>query len=394
MARNRAETFVQELCRRSFLTLWTHPNPSGKAGKELCDALVVCDPDIIIISVKEVEIKGDPEDPVRWERWSRRAVKSSSKQLYGAERYLASQASFTTAAGKVVQLPDTDRRNVFRLAVALGGDRKVPITPGDFGKGFIHVLDEVSTPLVLSELDTITDFVGYLTAVERLTDKTQVIVHGGEEDILAVYLAHGRSFPTDATLLLIEPDSWDSFSENPQYQRKQTANAISVLWDALIESLTADLEQGVLESGTDEEGERVLRVLAREDRFARRLLGTALDEFLKKSHSIRARMTDSPSGIRYVFLACPHGTIRANRIAELRARCLIARYLASRNCNVVGIATEQYVRNAGHSLDVLLFRADEWTHEDEEEARKVQDSTGFFRDTREQSQREDEYPDE
>jgi hypothetical protein len=48
--------------------------------------------------------------------------------------------------------------------VALGGRREGPVSQGDFGKGFVHVFDERSLDIVLSELDTVTDFVQYLLA--------------------------------------------------------------------------------------------------------------------------------------------------------------------------------------------------------------------------------------
>jgi hypothetical protein len=61
------ERLVNELSTSSFMRLWTHPNPVGKGGKELCDCLVVCGPHIIIISVKEIEFR-DTGDAVGWRR--------------------------------------------------------------------------------------------------------------------------------------------------------------------------------------------------------------------------------------------------------------------------------------------------------------------------------------
>jgi hypothetical protein len=54
---NKAEEFVFHICRETFLSLWSYANPLGKNGKELCDILIVCDPDIVIFSVKEIEFK-------------------------------------------------------------------------------------------------------------------------------------------------------------------------------------------------------------------------------------------------------------------------------------------------------------------------------------------------
>jgi len=49
---NKAERLVAKLSRKTFLALWRYSNPKGKGGKELCDLLAVCDPDVVIFSVK------------------------------------------------------------------------------------------------------------------------------------------------------------------------------------------------------------------------------------------------------------------------------------------------------------------------------------------------------
>ena len=49
---NSTEQFVYRTCRKSFLSLWSYANPRGKPGKELCDILIVCEPDLVIFSVK------------------------------------------------------------------------------------------------------------------------------------------------------------------------------------------------------------------------------------------------------------------------------------------------------------------------------------------------------
>jgi hypothetical protein len=50
---NKAELLVYRLCRKSFLSLWSYMNPRRKpSGKELCDVIVVCEPDVLIVSVK------------------------------------------------------------------------------------------------------------------------------------------------------------------------------------------------------------------------------------------------------------------------------------------------------------------------------------------------------
>jgi hypothetical protein len=130
----------------------------------LCDLLVICDPQVVVISVKEVRLKGVGL-VVGYGRWERRAVDASAKQIYGAERWLAPASHVIRKDGSPgLNLPPTERRKVHRIAVAFGGRGEVAIKSGDFGTGFAHVLSEHSFHEVMAELDTITDLVEYLTA--------------------------------------------------------------------------------------------------------------------------------------------------------------------------------------------------------------------------------------
>src|ERR1700730_2695616 len=96
----RSEAFVYELSKSAFMPLWTYPNPVGKdPRKELCDVLVVCEPDIVIVSVKEVEIKTHGDPATQRDRWIRRAVDESVGQIAGAERRLAAIDNVTAANG-------------------------------------------------------------------------------------------------------------------------------------------------------------------------------------------------------------------------------------------------------------------------------------------------------
>jgi len=53
---NESEQLVYDICKKSFLSIWSYANPFGKDSKELCDTLIVCDSDIIIISGKDIRI--------------------------------------------------------------------------------------------------------------------------------------------------------------------------------------------------------------------------------------------------------------------------------------------------------------------------------------------------
>lgn len=127
-----SEQLVNKLSLGSFFRLWTHPNPIGKGGKELCDCLVVCGVHILIISVKEIEYR-DTGDSVGWERWQKTAIDKSVKQIWGAERWLRVADRLIRSDGREVTLPPQKERRFHRLMVSLGGRGKVPLKWGGYG---------------------------------------------------------------------------------------------------------------------------------------------------------------------------------------------------------------------------------------------------------------------
>jgi hypothetical protein len=190
-----SERLVAGLCHRSFLRLWTHPNAKGKKGKELCDCLIVCDRHVVIVSVKDCAYR-NTGDTTGWERWKKKAIEESMSQIAGAERWLATIDHVERADGRIVQLPPHDVRQYHRIAVALGANGEVPVEWGDKGKGFIHLCDERSLEAIFASLDTITDFVKFLSDTEALfAGGTRIIFSGGGiEDLLALYLGWGEKY--------------------------------------------------------------------------------------------------------------------------------------------------------------------------------------------------------
>lgn len=294
--------------------------------------------------------------------------------------------------------PDLSRRQIHRIAVAFGSKRKVPFQMGDFGKGFVHIFDELSLDRVMGELDTITDFIGYLRDKEGfLNSGKKITIAGGEEDLLALYLYNGRRFPTNHERIVVSNDLWDGFIGREEYKNKQAANANSYIWDRLIEIFHNDFATRGLAFGNSlEEVDAITRIMAREDRFSRRVLGKAFNEFMELTSEgkgkIRSRMTVSPFGILYVFLACKRGTERKDRIAELHARCFVARGLNTKCKTVIGLATERYEGKEGFSLDAFSLEKPDWTEEDQKKLVYLQNELDFFKAPVQSTVSEDEYP--
>ncbi len=351
-------------------------------------------PHIAILSVKDIRLAGTTETDLA--RWSKRAIESSIKQLYGAERWLQSATHIVRSDGKMgLRLPTMSEAIIHRIAVALGSEGKVPFPSMDFGKGFVHVFDDKAFDIILSELDTPADLFRYLDAkVHLLNTASHVHLEGGEEDLLAFYLANGRSFPSPTGIITVGQGIWDDFSSRPEYTARNEANKASKMWDGLIETIARDALAERLElGGSLNDTELALRYMASEDRYQRRILGQAFEDFLHKSATlVRSRLAVSTSGITYVFLATPHGTDRNDRVVELLARCFAARGKILENHTVVGIATEQYTKGKGFSLDVGLFSKPVWTPEDEKALAELQAISPFFKSEVKRAFDEPEYP--
>lgn len=150
----------------------------GKNGKELCDCFIVCGPHVIIVSVKEIQYR-EKEDRIGWERWHRAAVEKSADQIWGAERWLRSVDKIGRSDGRIVNLPPKSDRTVHRISVSLGARGQAPVLWGDLGHGFVHVYDELSLTAVFQYLDTITDFISYLSAVETLFNRGMKLMFSG-----------------------------------------------------------------------------------------------------------------------------------------------------------------------------------------------------------------------
>lgn len=396
-----SEQFVYSLCKRSFLSLWSIANPQGKTAKqELCDVLVlvVCEPDIIIFSVKEIEYRPSGDVAMGWRRWTSRAIEASAKQIYGAERILGLLSEVKQRNGTIgIKLPQPAARRIHRVAVALGSNGEVPRQFGDLGKGFVHVFDEATVSILLRELDTISDFVEYLTAKEQFlsSDKVSVMM-SGEEDLLAWYLHIGRSFPTNYDLVILNDDMWTGISAKEEFLSRRRADEESYAWDRMIEYLVSetdpDLKLASLSINLSRENlEHVVRVMARENRFARRILAKSFAEFLRAGN-IRSRTIPSPSGVIYVFLVHPHVYDRSARAAELLGRCFIARGLNPEATTVVGLATDQYGTGEGFTLDACCYEKPDWTAEDQQAVEELQKATGAFVEPRLSRVGENEFP--
>jgi hypothetical protein len=450
-----AERYLQDLCERSFLRLWSYPGvyreqgvATRKEGKEVCDLLVVFGDDIVIFSDKHCAFPDSGDLEQDWSRWFRKAVMDSAKQIWGAERWILDHPERLYLDRACTQpfpiaLPPRERARIHRVVVAHavsersrafhGGTGSLVIMPAitgemhyrypkgpvmpfavgdlDPARGFVHVLDDQSLDAVLRTLDTISDFVEYLSRKEELIREGRLLAAAGEDELLAVYLTHfdgtAHYFPVpEGATVVYDEGFWEDFESNPQRIAQVEANRISYLWDALIEEFGTHMLGGTSSFRSHEdmrEIEPALRYMAAESRTRRRMLAAALAGALEAKlsthgHAVRVAGSKDPQDVWYVFLALEpepgddEEEYRRKRRNLLESYCLVARYKNPEVPVWVGLAMEPRLDRATRSEDVLAFAADAWGPEQEERARELAE-LGVLKDVRLTAFSYSEYPD-
>jgi hypothetical protein len=388
-----SEALVHRLSASSFLRLWTHPNPVGKGGKELCDCLVICGPHIIIFSVKEIEYR-DTGDKTGWDRWQKAAIDKSVKQIWGAERWLRVSDRVVRSDGRDVMLPPKADRQFHRVTVSLGGRGQVPLKWGDFGHGFVHLLDEESLEAAFSELTTVTDFVRYLLAAESIFERgvRPVFMGGGAEDLLALYVQNGPDFGLidlatgQPALAIITEGIWEATIKHADYLARNRDLESSYAWDRLIGSYADDLlSDGMFDMFRNEvtQNELALVAMALQPRGHRANLADALLEFLQPDHArVAARLVVADNETAFVFTT-GDSTDREHRSRELFLRCLVVRGRCKSVKTVVGIATDRpQAGKRGHSSDIVYLHMPIWDPMEDANVNGIQADLGYFKDTK------------
>ncbi|NJR61026.1 MAG: hypothetical protein HC769_20675 [Cyanobacteria bacterium CRU_2_1] len=185
---------------------------------------------------------------------------------------------------------------------------------------------------------------------------------------------------------------------------KVEADIISYQWDGIIERLSYYCLQEKMyftsHSGISEQ-EILLRLLAKENRFYRRILSEALCSLVYSASTsevtTRYIRPLSSEGICYVFMVFPHfdcltyKQYREEHRVALHERCYIAKRRFSDVQHVVGIATETNLLE-GRSEDVIHIDLTEWTSGDEIQVKKIDEERRLIQNLEMFLLHYDEYP--
>ena len=266
--------------------------------------------------------------------------------------------------------------------------------------------------IVLKTLDTITDFISYLEKKEALLRSGYRVISAGEEDLMAFYLKDVNEdgeqdfvFPPESDGIFLEDGHWENFCGRPERVRQVEADHLSYACDTLIEKFAFHAKEGS-QYHTNEPGientERILRMMAREPRTARRSLCKALMGIVSRGEvhdrATRYVMTSSPTRPFYVLMALrkpDHVTYeryREVRLTFLQLCCMALKVRKPEAQHVVGIATEPGLDILDRSEDAIYFDAREWTAEDDRSAREDAERWGILEEYEEFQVHESAYP--
>jgi hypothetical protein len=413
---NASERVLADLCEKSFLKLWTYPNLFRKPGKELTDLLVVFGNDVIIFSAKACRYPNTGNADRDWSRWYRSSIADSAKQIAKTERSILSFPDKVFLDAKCLEklpitLPNASDMRVHRICVALGaldraeaetGTRGLKIEPAvvndalrftvgkiEKASGWVHVFDDVSLTTILSELSTIRDFIHYLDSKVALFETANFKFAASETDLLAYYLWKGRTFPAIEGDYRLDPNLWAQVEASPEFLAGREANKVSQFWDGLIEYINDHYLNETLEFGNEHsmsEHEHVVRILAAESRFHRRVLSKAVlqrAEFATKQ-AISSLLPSEQSDVSYVLYVGrgdqgkDHATYRTERAKDLQLRCVAAKAVNPEKRFIVGIAMDA-LGVKGSSEDFICLDTAGWTAEEIQKARQMRTELGYFK---------------
>lgn len=427
------ERLLADLCERSFLKLWSYPNPFKDDHDELCDLLAVFENHVFIFFDREnlTLHREDKEPMVNWSRWKKKVIDDQIRTAHGAERYIKGGHRIFLDNSLTIPFPieiDRDNMSVHKIIVAHGAKEACEEFSPDnvsgslaisYGNGMpqlpvpfmiqldkenpVHVFDSHNLPIIFNELDTFFDFSSYLDAKIEAIKKLDALVYCGEEDLLAHYFlnfneSENKHFigtsEKDINFLMIGEGEWKDFTQHNIYKNKKLADRASYLWDGLIQRTCQNTLDGTLRgNSTPLEGQSAIHEMAKEPRFHRRALSEqmtqAMHNFPEGSQRIMRNMSFMPSFYRekgYVFLQLKVDGItdyeneyRPRRQAMLEIACGAAKNRFPHLKKVIGISIDAPKYTTKNSEDLILMDCANWTDDLQEHYEKANEGLKFFK---------------
>lgn len=426
------ERILVDFCDRTFLKLWSYPNPIKDDTKELCDLLAVFDNHIFIFFDRESQIfsKNGNDPLITWKRWEKKVIDSQVNTAYGAERYIKSKRKIFLDKELTIPFPiaiDYDNIIIHKIIIAHGAkeacknfsndniygslavsyannktDIPMPFILNMDKANPVHVFDTHNLPIIFNELDTFYDFTSYITAKEKAIATYKVLTYCGEEDLLAHYFLNFDikknkhyigTLDKEIDFLMIGEGEWKDFIELDNYKNKKLADKISYYWDELIQITSKNTLDGVIEGSTPLRGQSAIHEMAKEPRFHRRALSEqimkAIQNFPESSAKIMRNLSFMPSFYKdkaYVFLQLKVDVIndyesnyRPKRQAMLEIACGSAKNKFKHLKKIIGIAIDAPKFSKRNSEDFILMDCTKWTEKEKKYYEEANVGFNFFK---------------
>src|SRR3990167_8479374 len=414
------EKMLAEFCEQSFLKLWSYPNPHKDDGHELCDLLAVFGDTVFIFFDRESELPepSKKDRQVLWERWKRNVIDRQVRTAHGAERYIRSGRSIFLDAKREKPFPvpfDKDKAVVHKIIVAHGakeaceqaspqnvyGSLAITYTETDGGPTHpfhieidkhnpVHVLDSHNMPIVLRELDTVSDFSAYLDEKARASAAFDYLSYCGEEDLLGHYLVNydaatkrhvigpkGKDRGNFNGVMIGEGEGWD-FVQTRSEEQTKNEDRISYFWDKLIQRTCQNSLEGTLGGNSNIAcGESAIYEMVKEPRFMRRALSERILRAVERfpdTGLFSRQVTFLPSfepNVGYVLLQLrvpeefrAAADFREKRQTLLEIACGAAKNKFPNLVKVIGIGVEAPKFSGGTvAEDFILMPCETWPDE-------------------------------
>jgi hypothetical protein len=428
------ERMLADFCERSFLKLWSYPNPYKDDGHELCDLLAVFGDYVFIFFDRQKALPEVPDkDPqLLWDRWKRNVIDRQVKTAHGAERYIRSGRPIYLDGKGTTPFPlviDPQKAIIHKIIVAHGakeacekaspqniyGSLAVSYGKTDGGptqpfhieidkRDPVHILDSHNMPIILGELDTVSDFSAYLDEKLRAVSKFDYLSYCGEEDLLGHYLLNyndaskshviGPKGEEDINGVMIGEGEWHGFIETGLYKNTKRVDRISYFWDELIQRTCQNSLNKTLSGNSNIlRGESAIYEMVKEPRFLRRGLAekmlTAVERFPDTPSLFTRQVTFLPSYLPntgYVFLQLrapealrAESNYREKRQALLEIACGAAKNKFPQLVKVIGIGIDAPKFAGGiNAEDFILMPCEIWTDEMREHYEAANEQLQFF----------------
>ncbi len=427
------ERLLADLCERSFLKLWSYPNPVKDDQDELCDLLAVFENHLFIFFDRESRQldKSNKDLLVSWNRWKKKVIDDQIRSAHGAERYIKSGRGIFLDKALEVPFPiniNFDKMIIHKIIIAHGAKEacekfskknvygSLAISYGNSNTQFpfpfmihidkenpVHVFDSYNLPIIFGEIDTFFDFTAYLDAKIDAVKKLEGLVYCGEEDLLAHYFLNfdkskNKHFigtqREDINFVAVGEGEWKDFKELEVYKNKKLADKVSYLWDEVMQITCQNALDGTLLGNANLlKGRSAIHEMAKEPRFFRRALSEqmiqAIHNFPESSQPIMRNVSFMPSfyeGKGYVFLQLKVDRItdyendyRPKRQAMLEIACGAAKIKFEHLKTIIGIAIDAPKFSKRNSEDFILMDCSDWPNDLREDYEQANEGFGFFK---------------